>query len=167
MTQGLLMGLTIAFGVQPALTVVGQHFNERRAFAMGLVSTGSALGGIGFPLMFDHLLPIVGFSNSLRLAAVKIAYVTVPASVVHRLTRQAFAIRSPCASLQASPVANRIAKLSARLSISKDTLTDAMLYYALEHGLLSWVFGSLHTISNYMQTLHMLVTRSATTSCAY
>ena len=71
------MGLTIAFGVQPALTVVGQHFKERRALAMGLVSTGSALGGIGFPLMFDHLLPKVGFSNSLRLAAVKIAYVPV------------------------------------------------------------------------------------------
>ncbi|CAG5179112.1 uncharacterized protein ALTATR162_LOCUS9039 [Alternaria atra] len=72
-TQGLLMGLTIAFGVQPALTVVGQHFKERRALAMGLVSTGSALGGIGFPLMFDQLLPKVGFAISLRLAAVKIA----------------------------------------------------------------------------------------------
>ncbi|KAH6878099.1 major facilitator superfamily domain-containing protein [Alternaria rosae] len=73
MTQGLLMGFTIAFGVQPAVTVVGQHFTERRALAMGLVSTGSALGGIGFPLMFDQLLPRLGFPNSLRLAAVKIA----------------------------------------------------------------------------------------------
>lgn len=72
MTQGLLMGLTIAFGVQPALTVVGQHFKERRALAMGLVTTGSALGGIGFPLMFERLLPSVGFSNALRLASVKI-----------------------------------------------------------------------------------------------
>jgi MCP family monocarboxylic acid transporter-like MFS transporter 10 len=73
LTQGLLMGLTIAFGVQPALTVVGQHFKEKRALAMGLVSTGSALGGIGFPLMFDQLLPKVGIRNSLRLAALKIA----------------------------------------------------------------------------------------------
>ena len=67
------MGLTIAFGVQPALTVVGQHFKERRALAMGLVSTGSALGGIGFPLMFERLLPTVGFQNTLRLTALKIA----------------------------------------------------------------------------------------------
>ncbi|KAF1937343.1 MFS general substrate transporter [Clathrospora elynae] len=73
MTQGLLMGLAIAFGVQPALTVVGQHFKERRALAMGLVSTGSAFGGIGFPLMFERLLPSVGFANALRLAALKIA----------------------------------------------------------------------------------------------
>jgi len=72
LVQGLMMGLTMAFGIQPALTVVGQHFEERRALAMGLVSTGSALGGIGFPLMFERLLPIVGFPNALRLAALKI-----------------------------------------------------------------------------------------------
>ncbi|KAF2845334.1 MFS general substrate transporter [Plenodomus tracheiphilus IPT5] len=72
MTQGLLMGLTIALGVQPALTVVGQHFKERQALAMGLVTTGSALGGIGFPLMFERMLPSIGFPNALRLAALKI-----------------------------------------------------------------------------------------------
>jgi MCP family monocarboxylic acid transporter-like MFS transporter 10 len=72
LTQGLLMGLSIAFGIQPALTVVSQHFKERRALAMGLVSTGSALGGIGFPLMFGRLLPSVGFANAIRLAALKI-----------------------------------------------------------------------------------------------
>ncbi|KAF1838564.1 MFS general substrate transporter [Decorospora gaudefroyi] len=70
--QGFLMGLTIAFGVQPALTVIGQHFSERRALAMGLVSTGAALGGIGFPLLVDQLLPRVGFANALRLAALKV-----------------------------------------------------------------------------------------------
>jgi len=74
LTQGLLMGLTIAFGIQPALTVVGQHFKRQRALAMGLVSTGSALGGIGFPLMFEKLLPSVGFANAIRLAALKIGY---------------------------------------------------------------------------------------------
>lgn len=71
------MGTTIAFGVQPALTVVGQHFKERRALAMGLVCTGSALGGIGFPLMFERLLPVMGFANALRLTALKIACVTL------------------------------------------------------------------------------------------
>jgi MFS transporter, MCT family, solute carrier family 16 (monocarboxylic acid transporters), member 10 len=72
LTQGLLLGLTIAFGIQPALTVVGQHFSERRALALGLVSTGAALGGIGFPIMFEKLLPTVGFANAIRLAALKI-----------------------------------------------------------------------------------------------
>lgn len=72
LTQGLLLGFTISFGIQPALTVVGQHFNEKRALALGLVSTGAALGGIGFPLMFEKLTPTVGFDNAIRLAALKI-----------------------------------------------------------------------------------------------
>lgn len=72
MTQGVLMGLSISFVVQPALTVVGQHFNRHRALAMGLVSTGSAMGGIGFPLMLGHAFPKVGFAVSVRLAALKV-----------------------------------------------------------------------------------------------
>lgn len=72
-TQGLLLGLSIAFAIQPAMTVVAQHFKNKRALAMGLVCTGSSLGGIGFPLMFDKLVPKVGFPNALRLAGLKIA----------------------------------------------------------------------------------------------
>ncbi|KAH4421506.1 hypothetical protein HBH92_001690 [Parastagonospora nodorum] len=70
--QGMLLGFTIAFGIQPAITVVGQHFNARRSLAMGVVSTGAALGGIGFPLMLEKLVPTVGFANAVRLAALKI-----------------------------------------------------------------------------------------------
>lgn len=39
---------------------------------MGLVTTGSALGGIGFPLMFERLLPILGFQWMMRVAALKV-----------------------------------------------------------------------------------------------
>ncbi|KAE8824706.1 hypothetical protein PTNB85_09470 [Pyrenophora teres f. teres] len=73
MTQGLLLGLSIAFAAQPALTVVGQHFKDKRALVMSLVCTGSSLGGIGFPLMFNKLVPQVGFSNAVRIAGLKIA----------------------------------------------------------------------------------------------
>jgi len=72
MTQGLLLGLSTAFAIQPALTVVGQHFKEKRALVMSVVCTGSSLGGIGFPLMFNKLVPRVGFPNALRLAGLKI-----------------------------------------------------------------------------------------------
>jgi MFS family permease len=70
--QGLCVGLSVAFAAQPALIVVGQHFKERRALAMGLATTGASLGGIGFPLMFERLLPILGFSWMLRVAALKV-----------------------------------------------------------------------------------------------
>ncbi|KAJ4383996.1 hypothetical protein N0V86_000840 [Didymella sp. IMI 355093] len=71
--QGLLVGFAAAFGAQPALAVVGQHFKHQRAIAMGLVTAGSALGGIGFPLMFERLEPLLGFQWMLRVAALKIA----------------------------------------------------------------------------------------------
>lgn len=73
--QGFLLGISAAFGVQPALIVVGQHFGKRCALAMGLISIGYSLGGIGFPLMFERLLPTIGFANALRVAAVKIVFV--------------------------------------------------------------------------------------------
>ncbi|KAJ6196695.1 major facilitator superfamily domain-containing protein [Bipolaris maydis] len=72
MTHGFLMGLSMAFGVQPALTVVGQHFKERRGLALGVVSMGSALGGIGFPVMLGQVMPRWEFGGALRLAAAKV-----------------------------------------------------------------------------------------------
>ncbi|XP_014551644.1 hypothetical protein COCVIDRAFT_112393 [Bipolaris victoriae FI3] len=70
--QGFLMGLSISFGVQPALTVVGQHFKEHRGLTLGVVSMGSAVGGIGFPVMLGQVMPRWGFGGALRLAAAKV-----------------------------------------------------------------------------------------------
>lgn len=71
--QGLFLGLAIAFGVQPALTVTGQHFKTQRALAMGVVTGGCALGGVLFPIMFSELEPVIGFDWTLRVAALKTA----------------------------------------------------------------------------------------------
>lgn len=69
------MGLSISFGVQPALTVVGQHFKEHRGLTLGVVSMGSAVGGIGFPVMLGQVMPRWGFGGALRLAAAKVVWV--------------------------------------------------------------------------------------------
>ena len=61
--------MTVAFGVQPALAVAGQHFKKRRALAMGLVAGGSSIGGVCLPIMFSHIVPKIGFSWSIRVAA--------------------------------------------------------------------------------------------------
>lgn len=73
LVQGLLVGFASAFAAQPALTVVSQHFKRQRALALGLVNAGSSLGGIIFPLMFERLLPVLGFPWMLRVAALKVA----------------------------------------------------------------------------------------------
>lgn len=69
LSQGVLFGLTVAFGVQPALAVAGQHFKQRRGLAMGVVAGGSSIGGVCLPIMFSHLVPRIGFSWSVRVAA--------------------------------------------------------------------------------------------------
>ena len=69
LTQGLLFGFTVAFGVQPALAVVGQHFKRKRALAMGIVAGGSSVGGVCVPIMFSRLIPSIGFGWSVRVGA--------------------------------------------------------------------------------------------------
>lgn len=72
LTQGLLLGATAAVGIQPACTVVAQHFEKRRARAMSLVTTGGAMGGVCYQLMFTQLQPFLGFPWTMRIAAVKV-----------------------------------------------------------------------------------------------
>ncbi|KAH8697946.1 major facilitator superfamily domain-containing protein [Talaromyces proteolyticus] len=62
-----MLGLTVACGVQPALTIIGRLFKHRRALATGLVASGSSAGGVGFPIMFSKLVPLVGFAWALRV----------------------------------------------------------------------------------------------------
>ncbi|OMP85184.1 putative transporter MCH4 [Diplodia seriata] len=68
-SQGVLFGLVVAFNTQPALAVVGQHFKQRRALAMGLVSGGSSISGSGLPIMLSYLVPKIGFGWALRATA--------------------------------------------------------------------------------------------------
>ncbi|KAH7050049.1 major facilitator superfamily domain-containing protein [Macrophomina phaseolina] len=69
LSQGVLFGLTVAFGVQPALAAAGQHFKRRRALAMGVVAGGSSIGGVCLPIMFSRIVPKIGFGWSVRVAA--------------------------------------------------------------------------------------------------
>ncbi|KAL5373334.1 hypothetical protein DPSP01_012776 [Paraphaeosphaeria sporulosa] len=71
-TEGLLLGVTAGFSIQPACTVVVQHFEKRRARAMSLVSTGGAMGGVCYQLLFTQLQPLVGFPWTMRIAAIKV-----------------------------------------------------------------------------------------------
>jgi len=66
------MGLTMSFGIQPAITIVAQHFEKKRALALGIVCAGSATGGVCFTVMFERLCPVLGFPWTMRIAALKV-----------------------------------------------------------------------------------------------
>ncbi|KAI3316693.1 MFS general substrate transporter [Xylariaceae sp. AK1471] len=61
LTQSLLMGLGFGCVYLPAPAIVSQYFHARASLAMGTASTGSAIGGIIYPIIFTQLQPRVGF----------------------------------------------------------------------------------------------------------
>ncbi|EJF60629.1 monocarboxylate permease [Dichomitus squalens LYAD-421 SS1] len=67
LSQGVLFGLGIALMFNPSVAVVGHWFRRRRATAIGVVLSGGAVGGIVFPILLQHLIPIVGFGWAVRV----------------------------------------------------------------------------------------------------
>ncbi|PPQ77962.1 hypothetical protein CVT25_015437 [Psilocybe cyanescens] len=68
--QGLGMGIAIGLLYTPTSSAVSQHFKKRRGFAMGIITTGGALGGAFFSIVLGHFLngPI-GFAWGVRICA--------------------------------------------------------------------------------------------------
>jgi MFS family permease len=52
-----------------ALAAVGQYFTSHRALALGIVVSGSSIGGVILPIMVDRLIPRVGFGWAMRSLA--------------------------------------------------------------------------------------------------
>lgn len=69
LAQGLLLGIGIAFIVLPGFTTPAQHFSKSRGMALGIVVSGSSLGGVIWPIALHNLLTEVGFGWAVRIAA--------------------------------------------------------------------------------------------------
>ena len=65
----------VAFGIGAgaiftASTVcVGQWFTRRRGLAIGIVTTGSSLGGVIYPFFLNKVMQDIGFPGALRYTA--------------------------------------------------------------------------------------------------
>jgi hypothetical protein len=64
--QGLCIGIGMGCMFCPIVAVVSTYFQTRRNLAMGIAISGSATGGIIFPLMVRELLLRVGFAWTMR-----------------------------------------------------------------------------------------------------
>jgi len=50
--------------------VVANHFTQRRGLALGIITTGSSIGGFAFSTMFSHVLVgKIGFASGIRIGA--------------------------------------------------------------------------------------------------
>ena len=71
LAQGVLMGSSVAFLQFPAFAIVAQYFDKKRAAAIGIVVSGSSIGGVVFPIVLSKLLngSDIGFGWSIRIVA--------------------------------------------------------------------------------------------------
>ncbi|KAJ5519643.1 hypothetical protein N7463_000096 [Penicillium fimorum] len=68
LAQGICSPLGASFVFSSALSCTATWFDKRRALAFGIVSSGSSLGGVVFPVLLSRLLPTIGFGWSLRIS---------------------------------------------------------------------------------------------------
>lgn len=67
LAQGVCVGLGAGLVYIPSISIIPQYFTERKAFALGLAATGSSIGGIIYPIVFQRLLTSVGFPWATRV----------------------------------------------------------------------------------------------------
>lgn len=89
LAQGVLGGMACGMIFTPVVSTVGQYFTRLRAWAMGLVVSGAAIGGIVFPVALNRLLSQVGFDWAVRV----VGFIMLALLVYACLTTKEFAPR--------------------------------------------------------------------------
>lgn len=67
LTQGLLTGLGGGIFFTPSMGLIATYFSKRRAFAIGIATTGNSAGGMIYPVIVRQLLPQLGFAWTTRV----------------------------------------------------------------------------------------------------
>ena len=73
----VLSGIGNSCLFSPAMGTISHWFNKRRGEASGLVFTGSGFGGVLFPLMFQSLVPQVGWEWTVRITGFVLLFLCV------------------------------------------------------------------------------------------
>ncbi|KAJ6584098.1 MFS general substrate transporter [Mycena vulgaris] len=66
LSQGVGMGLGLGLTFVPTVSINVHHFKRRRGLAAGIGLSGSSVGATVFPIMINHLIPKIGFANTVR-----------------------------------------------------------------------------------------------------
>ncbi|KAI0314511.1 major facilitator superfamily domain-containing protein [Amylostereum chailletii] len=84
LAQGLGVGFSGGLLYLPAVAIQARHWKARRALAMGIVFSGSAIGGVLFPIMLNRLFhhSALSFGWSVRASAFLITALLALANVL-------------------------------------------------------------------------------------
>ncbi|KAK1145908.1 hypothetical protein N8T08_003854 [Aspergillus melleus] len=66
LAQGVCIGLASGCLFVPSVAILPQYFKNKRGFANGLAASGSSIGGVIYPIMFNQLQNKVGFPWATR-----------------------------------------------------------------------------------------------------
>ncbi|KAG6872672.1 hypothetical protein C0995_007781 [Termitomyces sp. Mi166 len=69
LAQGVGMGIGLGLTFVPSVSILVMHFERRRALASGIALSGSSIGAVIFPIMLNHLIPKIGFAQTVRATA--------------------------------------------------------------------------------------------------
>lgn len=67
LAQGVCTGLGNGLIFCPALSLLSTYFSSKRSLAIGIAASGSATGGLVFPVIVQQLLPKIGFPWTVRV----------------------------------------------------------------------------------------------------
>ncbi|KAG4425385.1 hypothetical protein IFR04_001535 [Cadophora malorum] len=69
LSQGVCSAIGVSMIFQPSISVIPGWFNKKRGAAFGILSTGSSIGGVIFPIMVTRLIDSVGYGWAMRISA--------------------------------------------------------------------------------------------------
>ncbi|GAA5913169.1 uncharacterized protein JCM6883_006547 [Sporobolomyces salmoneus] len=82
LAQGVACGLASGILFLPACSAVSHYFKKNRSLALGILATGSSLGGVMFPSMLNKLIYSIGFDWAIRVAGFIVVALLIFATIV-------------------------------------------------------------------------------------
>ncbi|KAJ7202020.1 major facilitator superfamily domain-containing protein, partial [Mycena pura] len=82
LAQALGVGLGAGTVYVPSVAIVAHYFQRRRALAMAIVVSGSALGAVIHPIMLNNTLRSLGFATAVRASAGLVTGLTIIACLL-------------------------------------------------------------------------------------
>ncbi|QPC80465.1 hypothetical protein HYE68_011217 [Fusarium pseudograminearum] len=74
LAQGVCSGIGAGLAYCPVMACVSTYFTKKRAFAIAVVTSGSATGGIIFPIIAQQVMYVHGFPWTIRCMAFVILF---------------------------------------------------------------------------------------------
>lgn len=81
LSQGVCSSLGICAIFQPCMSSIPSWFQVKRGTAYGIISSGTSLGGVIFPIMVNQLIKSVGYAWAMRISAFLILFLLVIANL--------------------------------------------------------------------------------------